>query len=952
MKDMLKETGDKIICVLGMHRSGTSLLSRVLNLMGVSLGPNEHLMRPRSDNPRGFWENTALSGINDRIFSMYGGSWDNTPHFPESWQENPELDALKAEATGIIKRDFSGAALWGFKDPRTSLTLPFWQTLVPDMRYVIVIRNPLDVALSLLRRDGFSLEKSSSLWVNHLSSAFKHTSGKQRMALFYEDFMEHRAIEIKRLAEFIGRPELAGDVKLREGIDEFADKELQHGASGLSAIINEERLGFPAKALYLALRLGMDKTGIDGMEDDDEKVFLNMAARVAADALGEQRLVESAMEEAGSLKKFNLEIEAQIRKALLGHKEKDRQIKNLERLILVKDQYAKNLEASVKLKEESVKEKEDRINALEAADAEKTALIAGLEASGREKDAHIRSLDNTIRHKDLVIDGFSGSPISSSFSSIKRAFSGLRDRFLPRGTKRRAIIKRLIKKKTIAEEFVCGSLDMPAGKGPFAIGRGNFLYVQGWCYHTIRKIKRLFIDIGDVSHEVRNFGHLRLDVFNAHYNSVEFTGNSLFSGYWAIVRLPEVASPTDAAVVLRAELAGGGEVVRQAGSIAVEPAVDMKPVSIADIKGLSRNEPVIAICMATYNPDFRLFKQQIDSIKSQDYTNWVCVITDDSSEESAFRRIWEITSDDERFKVIKNNNRLGHYFNFEESLKRVPKEASYVAFADQDDFWHPDKLRVMLHCFDDDTYLVYSDMNIVDESRNIIHTSYWTDRKNNFKELDLLIIANTVTGAASMFKRDLLDYVLPFPQLIGDSVHDMFIACTALALGKIQYVDSPLYDYTQHSSNVVGHYTLKKHVMLEKIRGAGNLIRYDGALKGALKRFAKRFLDYQGEHYRLLPRRVLHAKTIGLRCAGMSAGKAVVIKRFSSMEGSVLQLISQYIKDKVFFKDGITIGVDYLLLRNALGSKAVNICFGLGRAIFIKRKEAERRRMGETGYVR
>lgn len=941
MQEILKKTDGKVVCVLGMHRSGTSLVSRVLNLMGVSLGPTERLMRPRSDNPKGFWESAALSGINDGIFSIYGGGWDNPPDFPNEWQFSKALDGLKEEAAGIIRRDFSGTPLWGFKDPRSSITLPFWQTLIPKMRYVIVLRNPLDVALSLSGRDGFSFEKSSRLWLSYVASAFRHTSGKERMVLFYEDFMEDRADGIKRLAGFIGRPELSEDADLRRGIDGFAEKDLQHNSSGLSAVMDEDGLCFPAKALYLALMLG-----IKGKGDCAEDGLLKSITGFAEDGVSHQMSVESLLHDAQSLKDSNTEVLARFREAVLGIKEKDCQIKNLERIISVREQYAKNLEACVRLKEESIKEKEERIKPLEATDAEKAARITELESSCMDKDAHIRSLENTIRHKDSVIEGISVSP----FTPVKKALSALGDRLLPRGTRRRAVLKRLIKKKTIAEEFVCGGLEM-LGKGPFATGKGNLLYVQGWCYHTTKGIRRLFIHIGGASHEVRNFRDLRLDAFNAQYNKVEFTGNSLLSGYWAIVQLPKVASRTDAAIVLRAELEDGEACLRQAGSIAIEPEAEMKPISIDDIKRITMNEPIIAICMAAYNPDLRLFKKQIDSIRNQDYANWVCIITDDSSDEPAFERISEITSGDGRFKVIRNSKRLGHYFNFEECLKYAPKEASYVALADQDDFWHPGKLKTLLQRFDKDTWLVYSDMNIVDEDRNIIHSTYWTTRKNNFTELDLLLIANTVTGAASMFKRELLDYVLPFPQHLGDAVHDMFIACTALALGKIQYVDSALYDYTQHSSNVIGHFTLEEYGAIEKIKSIRDFVRQSGSLKGSLKRFARQYMDCQREHYRLYPRRVLHARTIGLRCAGMEDKKAAAINRFSSMEGSLRPLVFQYIKDKAFLKGNITIGVDYLLLRNALAAKAVNACISIGRSAYIRRKEAERRRIGEAGYI-
>ena len=137
-----------IVCTLGMHRSGTSLVSRVLNVLGVYLGPEEHLMRPSSDNPTGHWESRPIKEINDEILSILGGSWQEPPPLPAGWERSPELAAPRHRAREIIQGDFSGSELWGFKDPRTSLTLPFWQRILDPMRYVICLRNPLDVAAS------------------------------------------------------------------------------------------------------------------------------------------------------------------------------------------------------------------------------------------------------------------------------------------------------------------------------------------------------------------------------------------------------------------------------------------------------------------------------------------------------------------------------------------------------------------------------------------------------------------------------------------------------------------------------------------------------------------------------------------------------------------------------------------------------------------------------------
>jgi len=93
----------------------------------------------------------------------------------------------------------------------------------------------------------------------------------------------------------------------------------------------------------------------------------------------------------------------------------------------------------------------------------------------------------------------------------------------------------------------------------------------------------------------------------------------------------------------------------------------------------------------------------------------------------------------------------------------------------------------------------------VDSAGEVISETYWRGRKNNFTDLDVMMLANTVTGAASMFRADLLDRLLPFPDRVGDAFHDHWIGLTAMVRGPLGYVNEPLYDYVQHQDAVIGH---------------------------------------------------------------------------------------------------------------------------------------------------
>jgi glycosyltransferase involved in cell wall biosynthesis len=208
--------------------------------------------------------------------------------------------------------------------------------------------------------------------------------------------------------------------------------------------------------------------------------------------------------------------------------------------------------------------------------------------------------------------------------------------------------------------------------------------------------------------------------------------------------------------------------------------------------------------MATFEPEPALLQRQIESIRAQTHGSWSCLISDDGSSEGRLEVLRGLIGDDPRFELSRSPERLGFYLNFERALRMVPTETEFVALADQDDRWYPEKLATLVDACAG-AQLAYSDMRIVDEEGRLLAESFWRGRRNNFTDLGSLLLSNTVTGAASLFRRQLLDLVLPFPERIGDAFHDHWIAAMALATGSMAYVDRPLYDYVQHGGAARGH---------------------------------------------------------------------------------------------------------------------------------------------------
>src|SRR5215468_2750599 len=111
------------VAIAGMHRAGTSMVARVLRVCGLDLGGDEHFAPPAPDNTEGYWEDLRFVAWNERILEAFGGAWDVVPDLPDGWTADPRLASIRHEAAAMAEvRDEP----WGFKDPRTSVTAPFW----------------------------------------------------------------------------------------------------------------------------------------------------------------------------------------------------------------------------------------------------------------------------------------------------------------------------------------------------------------------------------------------------------------------------------------------------------------------------------------------------------------------------------------------------------------------------------------------------------------------------------------------------------------------------------------------------------------------------------------------------------------------------------------------------------------------------------------------------------
>jgi GT2 family glycosyltransferase/glycosyltransferase involved in cell wall biosynthesis len=191
-----------VVCITGAHRSGTSMLARLLHICGLFLGREDDLMPAAADNPKGFWEHLGFVRLNDEILNTIGCAWDLPPKLSESF-DSPNLASARVKAQLLLDQ-FSDSPPWGWKDPRCSLTLPFWRSVVPGLRVIIIVRHPLEAAYSLHRRNGTSYSFGLRLWEIYNRHLLTHASPEQRLITSYQALFERPEEELERLVSFAG----------------------------------------------------------------------------------------------------------------------------------------------------------------------------------------------------------------------------------------------------------------------------------------------------------------------------------------------------------------------------------------------------------------------------------------------------------------------------------------------------------------------------------------------------------------------------------------------------------------------------------------------------------------------------------------------------------------------------------------------------------------------------
>jgi O-antigen biosynthesis protein len=224
----------KMLMVLGMHRSGTSLLAGSCRLLGADLGGR--MMDAGSDNVMGFWEHDEIVRLHDEILGRLGYAWDDVRALPDKWWTYQAIQPQRTALQSLLLRDFGKTGLGCVKDPRLCRLLPLWHELLQELHweplYLLAGREPAEIIASLQTRNGFSAEQSALLTLRHLLEAEVGSRPSRRAFVDYGGLLQDWSGALKLAWEKLGLAWPTDAARVEAESARFVHKELRHHAAG------------------------------------------------------------------------------------------------------------------------------------------------------------------------------------------------------------------------------------------------------------------------------------------------------------------------------------------------------------------------------------------------------------------------------------------------------------------------------------------------------------------------------------------------------------------------------------------------------------------------------------------------------------------------------------------------------------------------------------------------
>ncbi len=403
----------RLVVVLGMHRSGTSALTRGLRVLGVELGDR---MMPASamENPTGYWEDLDLNALNIEMLRVLGTDWSHVAGLAPRAVESLRTQGYFLRAAELLRKKAGDAAVFGFKDPRVAVLLPFWKEVFAhcgfQVSYILPVRHPLSVVKSLAKRGGIEATQGYLLWMAHVLGSLAGSADTRRVVVDYDRLMQAPGRELSRIAQ---RFALAiNPAELQHYQSEFLDPALRHTVYAPEDLLHDDSCPSVVREMYAAL-LGVASDALD-LDDPglkariahwEEEHARTRAALVLIDQLNERSAV-------ANLARVELEQQVALRDGQVAAlnqavRERDAQVAQLTDETVKRGEWGLRLDAELRARDEhiaglnrSIGERDAHLGALRQSLAQQEVLVADLQRDIAQGQARLSELQRDVTARD------------------------------------------------------------------------------------------------------------------------------------------------------------------------------------------------------------------------------------------------------------------------------------------------------------------------------------------------------------------------------------------------------------------------------------------------------------------------------------------------------------------------------------------------------------------------
>ncbi len=407
------------VLVAGMHRSGTSALTRLF--VGLGCDAPRTLMQADAHNALGYWESSVIAELNEAVLASAGSSWDDSGPFNPGWQASPAAAPYRERALEALEREFGDSPLFVLKDPRICRLLTFWKAVVAQFGaepcVAIPVRNPMEVAASLAQRDLIEEPLGALLWLRNVLDAEAGCRDDTRVFIRYDDLLANW----ESVAERLGRklsivwPRRSGQAAL--DIEENLLSTLKHQVRADADVHEAPGVADWVKITYAILtrwarddvRAG-DEVRLEATRsafDEAEAAFRRSLALGLRARQKEARLDGELAERQREVEALAARVDAKDRQlADLGSAltERDVRIDALEHQVLGRDGRLEALERRVLGRDGRVDALERRVLSLDGQIDAKDRQLADLGSALTERDVRIDALEHQVLGRDGQID--------------------------------------------------------------------------------------------------------------------------------------------------------------------------------------------------------------------------------------------------------------------------------------------------------------------------------------------------------------------------------------------------------------------------------------------------------------------------------------------------------------------------------------------------------------------